>query len=318
MKILKIFGWFIAAGISVVVLIASSVALTIIMLPKVTTIEGCLTTTMYQVDLCPTGGHYVRYTEISPSVIEAVVASEDTSFFSHNGFDWYEMEQSFRQNLSTMHIHRGGSTLTQQLAKNIWLSKEKSYFRKIKEAYLTYQLEKHFDKKFILEKYLNVVQFGPNLYGIKDAAQHYFHKSPSQLHLLEATYLAFLLPNPDVYSKNFGKGQLTPFGKKIISVILNRLATFKKITPGEYEFAKQQISNFPWNGLSIADFANAKSISGSPIEPLKENDQDLDKFYSEDSSVDATEPEAASVSAPEPVSATPPAPDEPDEKDTDD
>ena len=151
------------------------------------------------------------------------------------------------------------------------MSKEKSYWRKAKEAYLTYELEHTYNKDFILEKYLNVVQFGENLYGVKDAAHHYFGKSPSQLNLLEAVYLAYLLPNPPVYSESFAKGQLTPFGKKIVSIILKRMVQFKKITPGAYQLAVNNISAFPWRSLSQADFENAR---GTFVGNLEESAQD--------------------------------------------
>ena len=184
------------------------------------------------------------------------------------------------------HIHRGGSTITQQLAKNVWLSKEKSYWRKAKEAYLTYQLEHTYSKEFILEKYLNVVQFGDELYGIKDAAHRYFGKSPSQLHLLEAAYLAFLLPNPPVYSKSFAKGQLTPFGKKIVTIILRRMVQFKKITPGAYGLAVNNLNGFPWRSLSQADFENAKGTALVNWDENPQDEKDINQFLSDEDGSD--------------------------------
>lgn len=275
MKFFKIIFWMFIAVISALALIACIVAFVLLSLPQVTELKGCLTTNMYKVKLCAGGEHYAYLKDIAPIAVDAVIASEDTSFYSHNGFDWYEIQQSMNANLADLKIHRGGSTITQQLAKNIWLSKEKSFFRKAKEAYLTYQLEKNFDKKFIIEKYLNVVQFGLDLYGIKDAARFYFKKSPSNLNVLESVYLAFLLPNPELYSRGFKKGQLTPFAKNIVSRLLNRLATFKKITPGEYQFAVSKIDNFPWAGISNEEFAvaaraEAPAVEAKPEEPLPE------------------------------------------------
>ncbi len=88
---------------------------------------------VHNVRLCPNADTYVSLKHISPYVAHAVIVSEDGSFYSHEGFDWHEMQASFEQNLKTGHLRRGGSTLTQQLAKNVYLSKEKSFWRKLKE-----------------------------------------------------------------------------------------------------------------------------------------------------------------------------------------
>lgn len=283
MKFFKvIFGLGIGA-VSILALIAVIIGAVLLSLPHVSEISGCMTTSMYHVHLCPTGEHYSKLEQISPDVAHAVIASEDTSFYSHHGFDWYEIEQSFKSNLEAKHIHRGGSTLTQQLAKNVWLGKEKSYWRKLKEAYLTYELEKKYDKNFILEKYLNVVQFGPKVYGVKDAAQFYFKKTPGELHLLEATFLAFVLPNPDVYWKSYQKGELSPFAKKIIGIILKRMVQFKTISPDEYQFALNEMGHFPWRGLTKADFQNAHFGNTAVVDGESPQDANaLDQFWSED------------------------------------
>jgi monofunctional biosynthetic peptidoglycan transglycosylase len=286
MKIIKMLGWIFLSLISLVIITAVGIGFVLLALPKVSQIEGCFQTSMYHVDLCPTGAHYTKLKDIAPEVGDAVVSSEDTAFYSHKGFDWYEIEQSFKENLANKHIHRGGSTLTQQLAKNVWLSKERSYWRKLKEAYLTYELEKKYTKDFILEKYLNVVQFGPKIFGVKDAAQIYFKKSPAELHLLEGVWLAFLLPNPDVYSKSFKKGTLTPFGHKLINIILKRMVQFKKIQPETYRFAVAQVDSFPWTQLSRADFARANTNtppegSTPELSETPEDQQDLNQFLNE-------------------------------------
>lgn len=231
------------------------VGVTLLTLPNVKTLESCIKTSMYKVNLCPGTDNYVKLKDISPHMVNAVLAAEDAAFYSHKGFDWYEMKQSFSSNLEKGKISRGGSTLTQQLAKNVFLNKEKSYWRKFKEAYLTMSLEKTFSKDFILEKYLNVVEFGPNIYGVRAAARHYFHKHPSQLHPLESVFLAFLLPNPKAYSKSFSTGQLTPFARRMVGVLLKRLLSFRKLSLDAYQFAVQNISAFPWSGISLAEFS---------------------------------------------------------------
>lgn len=244
-----------------VVFIASGFVLTLVLLvaglltlPDVGVLEKCFTTSMYEVRLCPDSKDYVPLKNISPYVLHAVIAAEDGAFYSHKGFDWHEMQESFETNLKRGHLSRGGSTLTQQLAKNAFLSKEKSFWRKIKEAYLAHAIENRYKKDFILEKYLNVVELGPDIYGVKPASLKYFQKSPSELHPLEAAYLAFLLPNPKLYSQSFKKGALTPFASKMITIILKRMNQFGKLSPAAYKTAISNLNNFPWRGLSIDSF----------------------------------------------------------------
>jgi len=222
--------------------------------PNVREIEGCMTTSMYKVRLCPGSPQYVRLRDVSPFVIHAIIASEDGAFYSHKGFDWHEIRESLNSNLLSGKFRRGGSTLTQQLTKNVFLTPEKSLWRKAKEAYLTHKIETLYKKDFILEKYLNVVEFGPQLYGIKAAAHHYFGKSPSSLHPLEAAYLAHLLPNPKVYSRTAKAGILTPYSKKATQMILRRMVAFGKLTPEAYETAAHSLDGFPWRHLTQASF----------------------------------------------------------------
>ncbi|MGE0527002.1 MAG: biosynthetic peptidoglycan transglycosylase [Bdellovibrionales bacterium] len=226
----------------------------VLSLPDLDQLQKCITTTMFKVKLCPGSSTYVPLRSISPFVVHAVIAAEDTTFYSHEGFDWHEIQESFNANLNSGRFRRGGSTLTQQLAKNLYLSQEKSLWRKLKEAYLAYAIEARYSKNFILEKYLNVVEFGPGLYGVKAAARHYFHKSPAELHPLEAAYLAFLLPNPKSHSRSSRKGELTPYARKMITVILTRMKVFRTLSEPAYETAMTSLNDFPWSGLTLASF----------------------------------------------------------------
>jgi len=103
------------------------------------------------------------------------------------------------------------------------------------------------------------VEFGPNIYGIKAAALHYFQKAPSELHPLEAAYLAFLLPNPKLYSQSHRKGVLTPFARKQVSIIIKRMSQFGKLSPAGYQTAKANLGGFPWRDLSIHSFEGTPS-----------------------------------------------------------
>lgn len=220
-------------------------------LPDINQLRGCFTTSMNHVELCPGSSKYVPLTQISPILLDAVVASEDASFYFHSGFDWHEIRASLTANLRSKGFKRGGSTISQQLVKNAFLSKEKSIGRKIREAFLTASLEEHFSKKEILERYLNLVELGPNIFGIRAASQYYFKKAPAELTVLESVFIAFLLPNPKGYHKSFEQHALTPFAKQIMANLLRRLEKFKRITPQTHDWAIANLDSFPWSNIQI-------------------------------------------------------------------
>lgn len=213
-------------------------------IPSRSKIRGCLTTTMFKVNLCPGSGTYVPLNRISSHLQKAVVLTEDSAFWDHKGFDMNELQKSFEKNLAKGSFARGGSTITQQLAKNMFLSADKTIHRKLMEALITLQLEKHLSKKEILERYLNVVEFGKNIYGVKKAAQYYFKKEPAQLTVIESAWLAFLLPSPEKYAVSFYKKSLTPFARKRLNEIVNRLYQYNRIDADQYATAKSQVAYF--------------------------------------------------------------------------
>lgn len=139
---------------------------------------------------------WVPYSQISPHLKRTVVAAEDISFFFHRGFDVEEIEMAIRDALAGRRHLRGASTITQQLAKNLWLSPTRNPWRKLKEAALTRQLERSLSKQTILGLYLNVVEFGPGIYGAEAAARHYFGKPAAELSEWESAQLAASLPRP--------------------------------------------------------------------------------------------------------------------------
>ena len=207
-------------------------------------IRGCMTTKMYAVNLCPGSGKYVRLNNISAYLQKAVVLTEDSNFWNHRGFDLQEIQNSLKANLEKGKMARGGSTITQQLAKNLFLTREKTLTRKGIEALITMRIEKALSKKEILERYLNVVQFGKNIYGVQAAAQFYFKKSPANLSVVEASYLAFLLPSPEAYSKSYFKKSLTPFAHKRIHQIVDRMYQYNRINEEEYLQGKADLEYF--------------------------------------------------------------------------
>ena len=142
---------------------------------------------------------WVSMSRISPYLQRAVVATEDASFFEHEGFDWEGIKDAAVYNLEAGEFKRGGSTITQQLAKNLYLSSERSLLRKAREALITRSLEHELTKRRILELYLNVAEWGHGIFGAEAASRHHFGKSASELNMEEAALLAAILPSPRRY-----------------------------------------------------------------------------------------------------------------------
>ena len=143
---------------------------------------------------------YIPLKKISPELRKAVVISEDDLFFRHSGINMNEVKKAFEENLEKKRFARGASTITMQLARNAFLFKKKTITRKLKEIIIAKRIEKYLDKRIILEYYLNVVEWGPNIYGAEAAAYYYFDKPASQINLAEASLLAGILPNPIFYN----------------------------------------------------------------------------------------------------------------------
>jgi monofunctional biosynthetic peptidoglycan transglycosylase len=142
---------------------------------------------------------WVPLAEIAPALPYAVIVSEDAAFYFHEGFDWEGIKEAALRNFEAGKLQRGGSTITQQLAKNLYLSSEKTLLRKVQEALITDAMEKTLTKKRILELYLNVVEWGRGVYGAEAAARHHFGKHAADLTLEEASLLAAMLPSPRSY-----------------------------------------------------------------------------------------------------------------------
>ena len=138
----------------------------------------------------------VPYARISPFLKKAVLCGEDMAFFDHDGFDRHEIREAVQDAIRDREIPRGASTITQQLAKNLWLSPSLDPLRKAKEVLLTRRLERDLGKRRILDLYLNVVEFGPGIYGAEAASRWYFGKSAADLNADEAARLAASLPRP--------------------------------------------------------------------------------------------------------------------------
>ena len=163
---------------------------------------------------------WVPYAAIAPSVKRAVLVAEDINFFSHRGFDLGEIRIAVTRALEDGEAPRGASTITQQLAKNLWLSPSRNPLRKLEEAVLTWQLERTLPKRRILELYLNVVEIGPGVYGVEAAGRRYFAKPASEVTDAEAAELAASLPSPATWHP----GSTRPGYRRHVESIKRRMA----------------------------------------------------------------------------------------------
>lgn len=180
---------------------------------------------------------WVPLSQISIQAMGAVVSSEDTSFFSNEGVDYHELRESLKKDLESGKFARGASTLTQQVIKNVYLGQEKTLWRKFKEFFWAQKMAKVLSKSEVLAFYLNMVEWGPGLYGIKEASQHYFARSPAELTAKQGAFLALLLPSPKKYHSYFKEKKLSAWAQGRIEKILKVMLSMKFIDETEYESA---------------------------------------------------------------------------------
>lgn len=165
---------------------------------------------------------YTPLFRISPYLRRAVLISEDDKFWQHEGFDFAAIERAFERNLEEKRFAFGASTITQQLARNLYLSPSKNPLRKAKEAILTLRMENQLSKKRILELYLNFAEWGKGIFGVEAAARHYFKKSASRLSPMEACRLAAVLPNPRYYNPAGNSRYVLKKARKIYRIMAKR------------------------------------------------------------------------------------------------
>lgn len=147
---------------------------------------------------------YVKLQDINNDFIHAILAIEDPTFYHHNGIVFSNILQAFMTNMKEQKYAMGGSTITQQLSKNLYLDQKKTFHRKLTELFFVHDIEKNYTKDEILELYLNIIYFGDGYYGISQAANGYFHTTPKQLTLPQATMLAGLPQAPAAYQLSDG------------------------------------------------------------------------------------------------------------------
>ncbi len=180
---------------------------------------------------------WTPFSKISPYLVKAVLIAEDDKFWNHEGFDYEAIQKAIEKDLKAKKFKFGGSTITQQLARNLFLSPEKSLIRKTSEAVITWRMEKTLSKKRILELYLNVAEWGEGIFGVEAASRHYFGKSSSELAPQEAARLAAILPNPRRYSPMGDQRYVVNRSNLIYNIMIRR-----GIVIPEYEETYQEVT----------------------------------------------------------------------------
>lgn len=213
------------------------------------------------------GAEWAPRSEIPKAMLASVVAAEDANFYEHSGVDWESLRRSYRVNERLGRYKRGGSTVTQQLVKNGFLSREKSYVRKARELVGALLLDLTMAKESQLVWYLNVVEFGPNLYGIESAARHYFRKEAARLTPVECIELAVILPRPNRWNRSLITKQYTPFFQNRYRVIYNRLRALDLLDERDMRLAREK-APFPIDPTPVA--------TRSELPPFEEPPRDED------------------------------------------
>ena len=162
---------------------------------------------------------WVPYSKVSLNLKRALVAAEDANFMEHEGFDWDAIQRAYETNLKKGRVVAGGSTISQQLAKNLFLSGRRSALRKLQEALITVMIETVMSKRRIFEIYLNIIEWGNGVFGAEAASRYYFKKSAANLDAWEAAHMAAMVPNPRYYDRH----RNTAYLQRKTNLILGRM-----------------------------------------------------------------------------------------------
>ena len=192
----------------------------------------------------PGARRWVRYSRVSPWMAKVLTTTEDGTFWRHGGIAFFALHDAMVANLQRGRFYRGGSTLTMQLVKNVFLNREKTIARKAQELFLAWRLERFLTKQQIMELYLNIVELGPGIYGIGRAARYYFDKTAAELNLVECAFLASILPNPRKYHYHFRRGKVSENWRKGLERTLQVMVKRDRITPADFRAAAPYAPEF--------------------------------------------------------------------------
>ncbi len=202
---------------------------------------------------------WVQLKDISKPAVQAIMLSEDWFFYGHHGVDLSQLKEAAIDSMNGKKL-RGASTISQQVTKNIFFTHDRTIKRKLKELASTIYLENKVSKDKILEIYLNIIQYGKNLYGIRKASKYYFKKSPKKLNAKEGAFLAMLLPSPVRYAQSFKERKLTDFAKTTVHNILDKMVLAKVMTAKEAAREKKRKLSFEKTRRSLKGHGNMQRI----------------------------------------------------------
>jgi membrane peptidoglycan carboxypeptidase len=221
----------------------------------------------------PENPDFVPVTDVSPYLIKSLMTTEDSAFYKHRGFIVKEFRTALIKNLEAGYFKYGASSITMQLVKNALLYREKTAARKFQELFLTWYIETLLEKDRILEIYLNIIEYGPGLYGIGPAAKHYFGKHPRDLTPVEAAFFSSILPNPKERYAQYCQGTLRNWTEDKIQRILGLMRKRDRLTEEEYVMATITPLVFEKDGSETEEQCmdrRRKAMKNSrPTNPLK-------------------------------------------------
>ncbi|MCA9536559.1 MAG: transglycosylase domain-containing protein [Myxococcales bacterium] len=200
--------------------------------------------TMFSMTTGPGTANWVSIHAMSPYFIHAVLAHEDAGFFNHTGFSMLSVERALVRNLREGRFVLGASTISMQLAKNLFLNREKTLARKVQEALLTWWLETALTKKKLLELYLNIIEYGPGVYGIRHAARYYFGRDADELSPAESAFLACVLPAPKRMHSYYAQGRLGPSMRDRMARLMRHMRERGRMDQAALEYGLSELANF--------------------------------------------------------------------------
>jgi hypothetical protein len=193
------------------------------------------------IDVSPSSPDFIALQDVPPLFVRALLLAEDAGFYGHRGIDLRELPSAMLTNWSRGEAARGASTITQQLAKNLFLSRDKEVGRKLQELAITFLLEAALDKDRILEIYLNIIEWGPDLRGLRPAARHYFDREPRALTPAQMAFLVSIIPGPIKYQRSLARGTPSPGLRLLIDNLLAKLRSVDAIGEEEYKQALSEL-----------------------------------------------------------------------------
>jgi membrane peptidoglycan carboxypeptidase len=200
--------------------------------------------TVFEMETGPGTENWTPIEQMSPYLVHAVLVHEDPQFFNHHGFSPLNIRNALVRDLKERRYAVGASTISMQLVKNVFLHREKTLARKIQEVLLTWWTERVMEKRDILELYLNVIEYGPSIYGIRNAAQHYWNRTPAELSPGESVFLANILPNPKHFHSYYQRNALSASWASGLKRFLQRLGERGAYDKEATDFGLEELDHF--------------------------------------------------------------------------